>query len=199
MNESAELMVHLAGGKISLVDSDDYRWLSQWSWHAHRVRKTDKWYARRSATANGKRYCVTMHRAILERHGYDLTCLDVDHVNGDGLDNRLANIRPVTKAQNAYNRRKCPGHTSAFKGVYFDSQRAKWRASIKVNGRTIQLGRYLTEEEAALAYNDAARMYFGEFARLNEQSQEEIGRERECTKLRPFNIAIGEASQDVCL
>lgn len=183
-------VVYLAGGKISLVDCDDHDWLVQWKWHAHQVRKTDKWYARRSAKIDGKHHNVTMHRAILERHGFDLTGLDVDHLNGDGLDNRLNNLRPVTKAENAYNRRKSPGHTSKYKGVYFDSERSKWRASIKVNGQTIQLGRYFTEEDAASAYNEAARWYFGGFARLNELSQIQIGLERECIRFRPLNMNI---------
>lgn len=159
--------ISLTGGKIAFISNDDYEFLMQYNWYAYRVRKTEKWYARGCITIDGRRIRIMMHRAIMEHNGYDLTGVIVDHINGDGLDNRLENLRPVTKAQNAYNRRKRAGHTSKYKGVYFDRQRGKWKASIKVDGKTISLGRFLTEEEAALKYNEAAIMYFSEHAHLN--------------------------------
>ncbi|OPY45858.1 MAG: AP2 domain protein [Methanosaeta sp. PtaU1.Bin028] len=152
-------IIILTQDKAAIVDSINHEWLDQWNWYAHHVRRTDKWYARRNSNFDGARRPILMHRAIFEHLGVDIDGFDIDHINGNGLDNRLENLRLVTRAENAYNRRKSPGRTSQYKGVYFDSDRGKWRASIKVNGRTIQLGRYETEEEAAIAYRIAARKY----------------------------------------
>jgi hypothetical protein len=88
----------------------------------------------------------------------------VDHVNGNGLDNRRANIRPATRSQNGANRRKTIGE-SKFKGVCRHC--GGWRATIGLNNRKLSLGTFRTEEEAARAYDAAAKEHFGEYARLN--------------------------------
>ena len=103
-----------------------------------------------------------MHRLIL-----GITCdSQGDHINGDGLDNRRANLRPVTHAQNMQNRR---GNGPTFKGIYCVERttRNPWMAKIAVAKKQIYLGYYATPEDAARAYDEAAKKYFGEFARLN--------------------------------
>jgi hypothetical protein len=103
------------------------------------------------------------------------TELEVDHINGDKLDNRRANLRVATKTQQRQNQRVTRRNTSGFKGVSRISSTGRWRARIKVSGRQMPCGVYATAESAALAYDAAAREYFGEFARLNFPNPEERG------------------------
>ncbi len=90
-----------------------------------------------------------------------------DHKNGNGHDNSYDNLRPCTRSQNMANSGKRVNNTSGFKGVSWHPQAKKWRAYIKVNGRQISLGLFDLKEDAAKAYDKAAKKYFGEFAVLN--------------------------------
>jgi hypothetical protein len=89
----------------------------------------------------------------------------IDHANGDPDDNRIANLRPATTAQNMQNSRRFSTNSSGLKGVSFCRQTKRWRAKIVVNGRAIHLGRFQSAEQAHDAYVAAARKYFGDFAR----------------------------------
>ena len=89
----------------------------------------------------------------------------VDHINGNGLDNRRSNLRPASRSQNGANRGAPSNNTSGFKGV--TRFRLKWMAKIQVHGRTIHLGLFATPQEAARAYDTAALEHFGEYARPN--------------------------------
>ena len=98
------------------------------------------------------------------------TKLLIDHIDGDKTNNKVSNLRLVTKKQNAQNRKACVNRKhSKFKGVTLavNTFKKPWRADIKVQGKSITIGNYRTEEEAAEAYNDAAKTYFGDYARLN--------------------------------
>lgn len=90
---------------------------------------------------------------------------EVDHINGDPSDNRWCNLRAATHSQNLKNMKLHKTNTSGFKGVSWCSYGKSWRASIKVNGKNLRLGRFKTPEEAAQAYNLAADEYHGEFKR----------------------------------
>lgn len=94
------------------------------------------------------------------------TC--IDHINRDKGDNRLCNLRIATCSQNSANTNPRSNTTSRFKGVSWDKTNGKWFASITVNGRQKNLGRYDSEIDAARVYNNAAVRAFGSFARLNE-------------------------------
>lgn len=112
-----------------------------------------------------------MHRLIL---GLTDPKIQVDHRNGNGLDNRRENIRVVTASQNQMNASKTKRpKVSKFKGVTRNLRRPgcyMWKALITMNNKTIFLGEYKHEREAARAYNEAARRLFGDYARLNELS-----------------------------
>ena len=92
---------------------------------------------------------------------------DIDHINGLGTDNRLANLRLATDAQTCMNRRVQRNNTSGFKGVTFDKESGRWRAQIQIERKTLRLGRFGSPKHAALAYNGAARKFFGAFAKVN--------------------------------
>ena len=91
---------------------------------------------------------------------------DVDHVNRDRSDNRIDNLRLANRRDNIRNLKR-EGGSSCYKGVSWDNTRNKWVACIKYEGKNHNLGRYTSEEEAALAYNKVAKEKFGEFAYLN--------------------------------
>lgn len=113
---------------------------------------------------NGK--AVFLHRFLLGLKEDDKYL--VDHKNGDKLDNRKANLRLCTKAENAHNIRKLSQHNSSgYKGVFFDKYGDRWRAKIQYMGKSIFLGSFKSALEAAKAYDRAAKQYFGEFACTN--------------------------------
>lgn len=96
--------------------------------------------------------------------------MEVDHIDGNPFNNHISNLRIATRSQNCYNqRRERVAGFSGFKGVWFYkySKRKQWYAGIQVNNKKISLGYYETKEEAAKAYDNAAKKYFGEFASLN--------------------------------
>ena len=97
----------------------------------------------------------------------------VDHINGDPLDNRAANLRYATHNQNSMNSKKqSRSCLSRYKGVTFCKRKKRWAARIQLDGKHYRNGTYKTQEEAALAYNALALKHFGEFARLNIITQE---------------------------
>ena len=91
--------------------------------------------------------------------------LDIDHINGDGLDNRIANLRLATRSQNIANSKAHRDNATGFKGVSFNREKQKFEAYIYHDGRQRSLGYHDTAEEAHAAYCHAAREVFGEFAR----------------------------------
>jgi hypothetical protein len=161
--------IPLTQGKVSLVDDDDFEYLNQFNWHMSTYRELN--YAKRNVRAGTSHKLRPMHREIFEYRGIDLTNLEVDHINGDGLDNRRSNLRLATHKENLANCAKrsatrCKNH--GFKGITFNPKNAKWVAQIAVNGKHIECGEYNTPSKAANAYDDAAVQYFGKFAKTNE-------------------------------
>ena len=98
-----------------------------------------------------------------------LSCMEVDHINHNGLNNRRCNLRICTRSQNRRNSRSNRGSKSKYKGVVPVTGNIKrpWRTYTTVNNKRIWLGYYATEDEAGQAYNDYASKHFGEFACLN--------------------------------
>ena len=157
--------VPLTKGLTAKINYTDRPLIERWSWCA-RLRKNGRAYAARGTRASsGKFVQVYMHRCILGLRAGDR--IGVDHINGDGLDNRRSNIRPSNQSQNLANQ-KVKKHSSLYKGVTWDARKHRWAARIKVNRKMINLGRFWDETDAASAYNNAANKYFGCFAKLNE-------------------------------
>jgi hypothetical protein len=148
----------LTRGFVAIVDDDVFEYVSQWRWHY------DGPYAQRREMVDGVYKKIYLHRLIL---GVTDPKTEVDHINGNPLDNRRANLRIATKSENGRNRGAQSNGKSRFKGVHYEKARNKWRAEICVNKRKIYLGRFDSEIDAAKAYNDAAVSFHGEFARLN--------------------------------
>lgn len=117
----------------------------------------------RIVNISGKNYQV--HRlAWLYTYG-EWPAGDLDHINGDPLDNRIANLRLATASQNQGNARLRRDNTSGFKGVTYNPDTQKWIAQIKCRGKQHQLGYFASPEEAHAAYINAAKRLYGEFAR----------------------------------
>lgn len=157
--------VPLGKDLFALVDVDDYQRVIQHSWSLNATRG-GLMYAKSSIRSERGDYeKVFLHRFIMGCSIGDGK--EVDHRSGEGLDCRKANLRFATRQQNMANqaaRSRC-----GYKGVTFNGSRNKpWIAGITVDGKRHRLGRFDNAENAALAYNVAARLFHGEFAWLND-------------------------------
>lgn len=162
--------IPLTQGQYAIVDPERYEELAKHKWYT--VRNDGRYYAVRWV----KNKNVKMHQVIM---GVREEGKVIDHVNGNGLDNRQANVRFATSQQNGWNKRKQRGnYSSQYKGVSWDKNRNVWRARIKYKGRSIHLGRFDTEEKAGRAYDAKARELFGEFAWLNFPERPGVGRRK---------------------
>jgi hypothetical protein len=151
--------IPLGGGLVALVDSEDYDRLGIYRWHALRSPHTT--YAKREIWNHCEREYRLLHREVMDAP----PGIEVDHRNGNGLDCRKENLRTATRSQQNQNKRGWAA--SGYKGVYPQSRSTRWQARIKFAERYTSLGTFDTPEEAARAYDAAAREHFGEFARLN--------------------------------
>lgn len=150
--------IPLTRGLAALVDDEDVALVGRHKWCAARNGQT--WYAQRAIRHPDGRSSVPLMHAVIT--GFDRT----DHINGDGLDNRRCNLRAATQSQNRMNTRKGAGKSSRFKGVT-RTKLGRWQAQLRISGRQFYLGLYADDAEAALVYDAAARLRFGEFAALN--------------------------------
>jgi hypothetical protein len=156
------LEVVLTKGQRALIDREDLPLVQGRFWYV----KGDPdrtHYAMTTVRTKAGWEALSMHRLLLNV----LPGFQVDHRNGNGLDNRRFNIRIATVVDNARNTRIHRDNKVGFKGVHFDKRNGKFRAHIGLNGRSRYIGSYKTAENAAKAYDEAAIEYFGEFARLN--------------------------------
>jgi hypothetical protein len=156
--------IRLSQGKYAIVDPDDYARLSRYRWYA--AKGDHSFYAVRGQWSGKLKRTVTimMHREIIDLP----EGMVADHINHNGLDNRKANLRLATPADNARNARYPKINTSSkYRGVWYNKQTKKWRATILVNRKRKQIGYFHNEVEAAKAYDCAAKKYYREFAILN--------------------------------
>lgn len=154
--------IPLTRGFWATVDLVDLEKVSAWSW---RVTPSGAgFYASRKARVGGKQVSIYMHRQIFGHveHGFD-----VDHIDGDRLNNRRANLRAATRSQNMHNTGVSKRNRSGFKGVSWDSRRRCWLACVNSNKVPHRLGCFDTPEEAHAAYVSATIRLHGEFARTS--------------------------------
>lgn len=149
--------IELTQDKYALVDRVDYDKLSSYKWCARREGNT--YYAARKENYKP----IKMHIDILGHEEGKI----IDHINGNGLDNRRENLRFATYSENGMNRKNNANSSSKYKGVGWHKKNNNWQARITVNGKLKYLGSFQDERGAASAYNTAAEEYFGEFAQLN--------------------------------
>lgn len=150
------VFVPLTKGRVATLDEADLRHIHGMAWTAQEMGRSC--YAVHAKT-RGLRFL--MHRLILGAP----EGVEVDHVDGDGLNNRRHNLRLATRRENGSNRRLNVNNKSGYRGVCFRENTQRWQAQIKVAGRTIYLGQFATSDEAGAAYAEAAAHYHGQFAR----------------------------------
>jgi len=158
--------IPLTQDKYAIVDPERHEELSKYNWFA--IRSERGYYALRMTKAKRgsgvKQNAVRMHRVILKPPKDRI----IDHINHNGLDNRMANLRLATMQQNMWNKRKQRGnYSSQYKGVNWSKNENKWVSRITCNGKTISLGYFDDEKEAAKAYDAKAKELFGEYAAPN--------------------------------
>ena len=152
--------IQLTQGKIALVDDEDFDDLNQYKWFAVKSRNT--FYAERHIPFNHSKK-IKMHRYIMQTPDG----LEVDHKDHNGLNCQKDNMRNCTNRQNQMNRQLYRHSTSGYKGVSWQKTCGKWMAYIWLNNKQKNLGRFVLIEDAAHAYNEAAKEFFRDFACLN--------------------------------
>ena len=155
--------VPLTQGKEAIIDAADVHLVEGFNWFANKGRYT--FYAvRNKPTVNGKAMgLLRMHRVIVNAPGD----MQVDHINGDGLNNRRNNMRLATHAENKRNTSRQTNNSSGFKGVTWNKWRGKWQSQIKAGGEYTYLGYFDCPKEAHAAYCAASEKYHGDFGRTD--------------------------------
>ncbi len=148
--------IKLTKDKFSLVDDSDFEWLNGFKW---------MFFSSGYAVRFDKGVYIPMHRFIMKTPKGMFT----DHINGNPLDNRRSNLRICTAGENRLNMCIPKNNTSGYKGVckFKYSKSLPWTARININKKRFHLGYFKNPEDAAVAYNEAAIKYHGQFARLN--------------------------------
>lgn len=158
--------ISLTQGFVALVDDADYDRVSAHKWSATRA-KTNVYGVRKLRTPAGGTTSQLLHRFIM---GVTDPEIHVDHEDHNGLNCQRHNLRKCVRGENDGNRRKTRG-SSQYKGVSWSKSKGRWRACITIE-RTVHLGYFTDEVQAALAYDAAARTRFGVFAKCNFPLQE---------------------------
>jgi hypothetical protein len=165
LKERSMIEVPLTQGRVALIDDEDAERVLIYKW-TYAVRGKSE-YARRAVLRDGTSHSIYLHRFILDAPSR----LEVDHINGDGLDNRRCNLRLATKSQNHCNASVITRRDTGFRGVYVTPDSKRYNARIVANGSIIRVGPFGKAEDAARAYDVLAKHYHGEFAALNFPSE----------------------------
>jgi len=154
-------LIPLTKGAVATVDAADYDEIAACMWHVKSWR--GKQYAMRTVKRNGVKRTFYMHRVLMQPG----PGLEIDHIDGDGLNNRRTNLRVVTRSQNQKNMRHHRDSLNPYKGIHRDKARQVWVGTIWVAPHNIYLGGFAEPKDAALAYDEAALRYYGPFALVN--------------------------------
>lgn len=155
-------LIQLRRGEFAKIDDEDFDLVSKYKWYANKNGRTK--YAKSTTRNNNVQTIVLMHRLVFQG---EIKGKQIDHIDGDGLNNQKSNLRICSYSENQMNRKPRTDTLSKFKGVTFRPRERKWYASIKINGKSKTLGRFEVEIDAAITYDNAAKELFGEYARLN--------------------------------
>lgn len=147
---------------FALIDESDFSIVGPFKWHVTSRQNRAQQYATRTIGRRDTEVRIYMHNAILNPSDGLL----VDHINGNGLDNRRCNLRLCTRSQNCANSRNRPS-LSGYRGVTFSKSTNKWVAQINKDNRKYCLGYFEDKVRAAITYDEAAVRFFGPFAKLN--------------------------------
>jgi len=156
------LTVPLTQSESAIIDDCD-RDLLRFKWRFNRTNR-HKGYAARNVQRNYKRRLIYLHKVIAERKGL---AGEIDHRDGNPLNNRRRNLRACTHRQNIQNSTLRWNSRSGLKGVSEHKDRRRYQAWITVDGKLKSLGIWKSKREAARRYNKAAIEHFGEFGALN--------------------------------
>jgi hypothetical protein len=156
--------IPLTRGQFALVDDEDFEYINQWKWCAQFMQSTNSFYAHRGYRENGKHKIVSMHRIIMKAAD---SCVWVDHIDHNTLNNQRSNLRFVNRSESAANRKSHKKSTSKYLGVHWHKDSGKWQASIQKDKKQEYIGIFDDEKIAAIAYNKNALKLHGEFANLN--------------------------------
>ncbi len=163
VGDSVMKKIPLTQGQFAIVDDEDFEELNQHKWCL--CRNGNNLYAIRFKPnpATRKQTCVYIHRIIMgEPKG-----MSIDHINHNALDNRKVNLRICSNADNIRNQQHRSDGSSKYRGVCWDKGCRKWKAQIKFKGKTLWLGTFGNETDAARIYDEKANELYGEFANLN--------------------------------
>lgn len=163
----ATVSVPLTQGKFALIDAEDAPRVLAHKWCLHVTR--DNLYAQKRDPST--KMPISLHRFLTEAP----PGIEVDHKNGDGLDNRRENLRLATRLQNATNIALRTNNKTGYKGVSEDKRRGGYRANIRLNGKQVAIGTFSDPRNAALAYDAYVRTHFGEFGTYNFPQEGERG------------------------
>lgn len=153
--------VPITMGKEAIIDASDVTLVQSHNWSLYQSGSTG--YAKRSYLGcDGKQFQVLMHRVITCAGDTDI----VDHINGNGLDNRRSNLRIATKNGNQQNATRRRDNTSGHKGVCWHKGDKRWHAKIQVDGKRVHLGQFDTLEKAMAAYENASTKHHGDYSNL---------------------------------
>jgi|HubBroStandDraft_6_1064221.scaffolds.fasta_scaffold12327_2 hypothetical protein len=202
--ETVPLHGKKAAGRVALVDDEDYELVMQYRWFVWEIpaepgKRAQGPYAIANLPRGYSQRGIRMHCLILGIRG-------IDHRDHDGLNNQRSNLRPASAGRNLQNTRPRLAGTSQYKGVCLPGRRKLWHASITKDGRSLPLGDFASELEAAYTYDIAARALFGEFACTNFpegptqamrgqwQAEREARDALMAARMLPVNIARGKAA-----
>lgn len=147
--------IKLTKNQFSIIDDGLFQYLNKFKWSCQKGIK----YAGRRLDNK----IVLLHRLIINAP----KGLEVDHINGNGLDNRIENLRICTASENRKNHKLLKTNKSGFNGVSWSKQENKWVVCISLKNKTFHAGSFLDKNEAAKKYNELAKKHYGNFARLN--------------------------------